>query len=82
MSDLAVIQVAADGSPEREFAAGLPRVGELALAMGNPLGFENSVTAGIVSALHRSLGQDPFVDLMQTDAPISPGNSGGALVDA
>ena len=49
--------------------------------MGNPLGFENSVTAGIVSALHRSLGDATYVDLIQTDAPISPGNSGGALVN-
>jgi S1-C subfamily serine protease len=54
--------------------------------MGNPLGFANTVTAGIVSALHRAIpahGQTPaLVDLIQTDAPISPGNSGGALVDA
>jgi S1-C subfamily serine protease len=53
--------------------------------MGSPLGFENSVTAGIVSARHRSIpsgGQTPaLVDLIQTDAAISPGNSGGALVN-
>jgi S1-C subfamily serine protease len=52
--------------------------------MGNPLGFENTVTAGIVSGLHRSIpsgGRTPaLVDLLQTDAAISPGNSGGALV--
>ena len=81
VSDLAVIQVQRTDLPNATFASELPRVGELAVAMGNPLGFENSVTAGIVSALHRSLGQDPFVDLIQTDAPISPGNSGGALVN-
>jgi S1-C subfamily serine protease len=53
--------------------------------MGNPLGFEHSVTAGIVSGVHRSIpsgGRTPaLVDLIQTDAAISPGNSGGALVD-
>jgi serine protease DegQ len=79
--DLAVIQVAKTDLPTATFAKKLPRVGELAVAMGNPLGFENSVTAGIVSALHRSLGENPFIDLIQTDAPISPGNSGGALVN-
>jgi serine protease DegQ len=82
-TDLAVIEVDRTDLPTAEFATELPRVGELALAIGNPLGFENTVTAGIVSALHRSLeGNSPYVDLIQTDAPISPGNSGGALVDA
>ncbi len=81
VSDIAVIQVERTDLPSAAFASELPRVGELAIAMGNPLGFENSVTAGIVSALHRSLGEDPFVDLIQTDAPISPGNSGGALIN-
>lgn len=81
ITDLAVIHVDRSNLHEARFATELPRVGELAVAMGNPLGFENSVTAGIVSALHRSLGEDPFVDLIQTDAPISPGNSGGALVN-
>ena len=57
------------------------------MAMGNPLGFENSVTAGIISGLHRAIpgsaSENPaLVDLVQTDAPISPGNSGGALLDA
>jgi S1-C subfamily serine protease len=81
VSDLAVVQVSRTDLPSATFANELPRVGELAVAMGNPLGFENSVTAGIVSALHRSLGEEPFIDLIQTDAPISPGNSGGALVN-
>jgi S1-C subfamily serine protease len=82
-TDLAVIEVDRADLPSAEFATELPRVGELALAIGNPLGFENTVTAGIVSALHRSLDDtSPYVDLIQTDAPISPGNSGGALVDA
>jgi S1-C subfamily serine protease len=81
VTDLAVIQISRTDLPSATFAEELPRVGELAVAMGNPLGFENSVTAGIVSALHRSLGEEPFIDLIQTDAPISPGNSGGALVN-
>lgn len=81
VTDLAVIQVQRTDLPSAPFAEELPRVGELAIAIGNPLGFENSVTAGIVSALNRSLGQEPFIDLVQTDAPISPGNSGGALIN-
>jgi serine protease DegQ len=86
LSDLAVLRVDREGLPAAEFADRLPDVGELAIAMGNPLGFEQTVTAGIVSGLHRSIpsgGATPaLVDLIQTDAPISPGNSGGALVGA
>jgi serine protease DegQ len=86
LSDLAVLRVDQEGLPAAEFADDLPEVGELAIAIGNPSGFEQSVTAGIVSGLHRSIpsgGQTPaLVDLIQTDAPISPGNSGGALVGA
>lgn len=85
-TDLAVLDVDRNELPAAEFAEGLPRVGELAVALGSPLGLENTATAGIVSALHRDLpsgGTTPaLVDLVQTDAPISPGNSGGALVDA
>jgi serine protease DegQ len=84
--DLAVATIDRQGLPAATFASRLPRVGELAIAMGSPLGFTNTVTAGIISALHRSIpsgGQAPsLVDLVQTDAPISPGNSGGALVSA
>ena len=86
LTDVAVLDVEAEGLPSARFASGLPVVGELAIAIGNPLGFENTVTAGIVSGLHRAIpsgGQTPaLVDLLQTDAPISPGNSGGALVNA
>jgi serine protease DegQ len=84
LSDLAVVEVEATDLPAADLADELPEVGELALAMGNPLGLGPSVTAGVVSALHRAVpagGQAPaLVDLVQTDAAISPGNSGGALV--
>jgi S1-C subfamily serine protease len=62
--------------------------GDAAIAIGSPLGLENTVTAGIVSALHRpvtaadSSGAPIIYDAIQTDAPINPGNSGGALVDS
>jgi serine protease DegQ len=84
-SDVAVLHVKREGLPAARFEPKLPDVGELAVAMGNPAGFEQSVTAGIVSGLHRSIpsgGRTPaLVDLIQTDAAISPGNSGGALVN-
>jgi S1-C subfamily serine protease len=84
LTDLAVVAVDRPGLPAATFADDLPRVGELAIAIGSPLGLTNTATAGIVSALHRDLpagGTSPsLVDLLQTDAAISPGNSGGALV--
>jgi S1-C subfamily serine protease len=86
-TDLAVVEVGRTGLPAARFADGLPLVGELAIAIGNPLGLENSVTAGIISGLNRSIpgavtaGEVALVDLIQTDAAISPGNSGGALVN-
>jgi S1-C subfamily serine protease len=85
--DLAVLKVEGRQVPPAAFADKLPRVGELAIALGDPLGFENSVTVGVVSGLHRSIPGSAsqsasLVDLIQTDAPISPGNSGGALVGA
>lgn len=87
LTDLAVLRVDRDDLPAAELADDLPEVGELAVAIGNPLGFENSVTAGIISGLGREFpgaaARAPaLIDLIQTDAPISPGNSGGALVDA
>jgi S1-C subfamily serine protease len=86
VSDIAVVKVARTGLPTVKFRMELPQQGELAIALGSPLGFENSATAGIISGLNRSIpaidqqGQ-PLVDLIQTDAAISPGNSGGALLD-
>lgn len=84
--DLAVLRVDREDLPAATFSDELPRVGELAIAMGSPLGLEQTVTAGIISALNRGIpgsaqSTQALVDLIQTDAAISPGNSGGALVD-
>lgn len=86
ITDLAVVRVDRTGLPAVEVRSELPRVGETALAIGSPLGFENTVTQGIISGVARQIpvgvtGGRPLVDLIQTDAPISPGNSGGALID-
>jgi serine protease Do len=58
------------------------KVGEWVLAIGSPFGFENSVTAGVVSAKGRSLPDDAFVPFIQTDVAVNPGNSGGPLFNA
>ncbi|HSD60738.1 MAG TPA: DegQ family serine endoprotease [Burkholderiales bacterium] len=79
-TDIALIKIEAAGLPK--VALGDPnklRVGEWVLAIGAPFGFENSVTAGIVSAKGRSLPQENFVPFIQTDVAINPGNSGGPL---
>ncbi|GAA5113011.1 S1C family serine protease [Pseudonocardia adelaidensis] len=87
VTDLALVQAERRDLPVARFQPGLPVIGELAIAIGSPLGFENSVTAGVVSGLHREIPgtaaeTQALVDLIQTDAPISPGNSGGTLVNA
>ena len=82
-SDLAVLKAEGENLPAITFGT-LDRVqvGDVVLAIGNPFGFGNTVTLGIVSALGRShLGINRFEDFIQTDAAINPGNSGGALVD-
>ncbi|MEE8602625.1 trypsin-like peptidase domain-containing protein [Euzebya tangerina] len=84
--DLAVLQVTADDLVVPGYADAEPRVGETAIAIGAPFGFNSTVTSGIVSATGRTLSdpatQTSLVDLVQTDAAINPGNSGGALVNA
>ena len=83
-SDLAVLKTEGENLPHITFG-GLDQVsvGDFVLAIGNPFGFGNTVTLGIVSALGRNhLGVNRFEDFIQTDAAINPGNSGGALVDS
>ncbi len=55
------------------------RVGDIVLAIGNPLGLGGTVTSGIISSINRDIGGGPYVDFIQTDAPINRGNSGGPL---
>ena len=83
-SDLAVLKADGDSFPAITFGVlDQVQVGDFVLAIGNPFGFGNTVTLGIVSALGRNhLGINRFEDFIQTDAAINPGNSGGALVDA
>jgi serine protease DegQ len=86
VTDLALVRADRTGLPKPAYQTTLPRVGEGAVVLGSPLGFENTATAGIISGLHRSIpGSAPnslsLVDLIQTDAPISPGNSGGAVIN-
>jgi serine protease DegQ len=82
-TDIAVLKVNLKGLPAITFGASEQvRVGDVALAIGNPFGVGETVTMGIVSALGRSrLGINTFENFIQTDAAINPGNSGGALVD-
>jgi serine protease Do len=82
LTDVAVLRIdareSAGRSPRRP---GTHRVGEWVVAIGSPFGFENSVTAGIVSAKSRSLASDSYVPFIQTDVAINPGNSGGPLLN-
>ncbi len=87
-SDIAVVLVDADIPLIEIGDSDALVVGELVVAIGSPFGFEQSVTSGVISALHRALtdfggaeGQYPYVDSIQTDAAINPGNSGGALLN-
>jgi serine protease Do len=79
-TDIALVKIDATSLPK--VSMGDPnklKVGEWVLAIGSPFGFENSVTAGIVSAKGRSLPQENYVPFLQTDVAINPGNSGGPL---
>lgn len=82
-TDIAVLRVSTEKLPAVQF--GDPKslqVGDYVLAIGAPFGFEQTVTAGIVSAKGRSLPGDTYVPFIQTDAAVNPGNSGGPLFDA
>jgi len=79
-SDVAVLKIDASGLPTVKLGSSAnEKVGEWVLAIGSPFGFENSVTAGIVSAKARSLPDGTYVPFIQTDVAVNPGNSGGPL---
>ena len=77
-TDLALIKVEGGSDfPYAKLAAGKPRIGDWVLAVGNPFGLGGTVTAGIVSASGRDIGNGPYDDFIQIDAPVNKGNSGG-----
>ena len=79
-SDIAIIKIDAKSLPVVSIgSAEKVNVGEWVVAIGSPFGFENSVTAGIISAKARSLPNDSITPFLQTDVPVNPGNSGGPL---
>jgi S1-C subfamily serine protease len=84
-TDTAVLRAARTNVPVANWATTTPAVGTFVVAIGDPLGLTDSASIGIVSGVNRNLpgssGTPPIADLLQTSAPISPGNSGGALVD-
>lgn len=88
-TDIAVVKVDKKGLPVAELGSSKSlKVGELAVAIGSPFGFEHTVTTGVISGLNRTFQTDTqmkksqtYANLIQTDAAINPGNSGGALTD-
>src|SRR6266849_6810890 len=81
-TDVALIKVEGGADfPFAKLAAGKPRIGDWVLAVGNPFGLGGTVTAGIVSASGRDIGNGPYDDFIQIDAPVNKGNSGGPAFD-
>jgi serine protease Do len=81
LTDVAVVKIDAKGLPAVKIGdPSKVRVGDWVLAIGSPFGFENTVTAGIVSGTSRSLPEGSYVPFIQTDAAVNPGNSGGPLL--
>jgi serine protease Do len=77
-TDLALIKVEGGSNfPFAKLSDGKPRIGDWVLAVGNPFGLGGTVTAGIVSAMGRDIGNGPYDDFIQIDAPVNKGNSGG-----
>ncbi len=84
LTDIAVVKVVAEGLPVAPLGnSARVRPGEWAIAIGNPLGLDNTVTAGIISAIQRTnaIGEGQRVPYIQTDAAVNPGNSGGPLIN-
>jgi len=82
-TDIAVLKIDARNLPTVTLGNSADlKVGDWVLAIGSPFGFENTVTAGVVSAKGRSLPDDSYVPFIQTDAAVNPGNSGGPLFNA
>ena len=84
LTDLALLKIDTNGLKLKELKLGdsdATEIGEWVITIGNPFGLEWTVTAGIVSAKKRELGEGPYDNFMQTDASINPGNSGGPLVN-
>src|SRR5207344_2937098 len=81
-TDIALIKVAGrDDFPFAKLSDSKPRIGDWVLAVGNPFGLGGTVTAGIVSASGRDIGNGPYDDFIQIDAPVNKGNSGGPAFD-